>query len=170
MASMAKALLFTRCTQNTFRDKFEEIFNKENIRYICIVVNSHYPSNFNFYVKYHTDEITDIEKELPKYTDYSQDINNILYEPTNTTMSLFEIIEKPFILGVHIFNLSYVPKFKIIFGKMNNLYYIPMLGTFVKDIQIKKSKFVFKFSKFALGMKTQYLILWDYIAIEQNYK
>ncbi|GHV49433.1 hypothetical protein AGMMS49579_01050 [Spirochaetia bacterium] len=161
---------FISCTEEEFQEIYKFVTSITTIRSINIIPLYFRPTIFFFYVKYHTDEVTDMEKELPKYTDYSQDINNILYEPTNITMTFFEIMKTPYILSTHIFNLADEPKFKIIFGKNHNyqtLYYVPKLNTFIKGTDILNLQFIRNCYLSILGNYSRWFIIWDNVEIEK---
>ncbi|GHV49447.1 hypothetical protein AGMMS49579_01110 [Spirochaetia bacterium] len=160
---------YISCSEKEFQNTFKFIFNLD---FKSIHIIPLYFRGKSIIFRFYTN---DIEKELPKYTEYSysQDINNILYEPTNTTMTFYEIMKTPYVLSAHVFNLTDEPKFKIIYGKECNcqtFYHVPKLNKFIEERNIKNTKLIYGHHLFKLDDFTRYFILWNYTEIEKELK
>ncbi|GHV49437.1 hypothetical protein AGMMS49579_01070 [Spirochaetia bacterium] len=136
-----------------------------------VTIKPHIPQ-FLFVVKYY-DSKDDLE--MQKFA-YSDDINKILYEPTNKIMSLYEIMKQPYVLSVHVSDLQTLPKFRVVFGKeecnseiFERSYCVPKLNNvFLLENHVYSSKLVKNYLSFVAADCRRYLIEWNYDVIKQH--
>ncbi|GHV49439.1 hypothetical protein AGMMS49579_01080 [Spirochaetia bacterium] len=157
------------CTMNCTKDEFRETFDNIEFSFAksLFIIYSEMEGKFNFYLQF-SDDANDLE--IQKFA-YSDDINKILYEPTNKIMSLYEIMKQPHVIGVHISELQILPRFRVIFGKEENFhisYYVPKLNVFLSEKHVTSSKLVKDWFPLIARSHVRRLIQWDYNFINQT--
>ncbi|GHV49430.1 hypothetical protein AGMMS49579_01040 [Spirochaetia bacterium] len=154
------------CSKGQFRETYDCI-NKLKVNHISIIISK----NMCYFFIKGQEEISTFETNLLKIKSYWEDINNIIYEPSDIVMPLHDIIDQPYILSAHIYNIQKKPRFKIVFGMEKHqklLYLVPIKNTFIEESELEKSMYVYNHFNFNLGKFSQNIILWDYCSIEMT--